>query len=253
MSTTPNDTSAFGRTAIDIPLEQIELDWTYYPRERLDESRILEFRELLRDLEGRGLPPVDLVRHPTKPGRFLVAEGWHRTHAHLDEGRLTIPAVILPPDTDVFLHAVQQAATTPKPLNRTEKRSAVIRILTEHPDWSNHRIADVAGVSRPFVSRLRAGGNVAPTEEVPDETGAEFVLPQRGPDPAERALRSLVKAYTDGYGRTKLGFGKAVTPKLIRRYLEELGDDAYEDALTALRAWAAVLADEAAWLPDGEA
>jgi hypothetical protein len=68
---------------IDIPLEQIELDWQYYPRAELDEARILEFRELLRDPDSAGLlPPVELVPYPTQPGRFLVAEGWHRTHAH---------------------------------------------------------------------------------------------------------------------------------------------------------------------------
>jgi hypothetical protein len=39
---------------------------------------------------------------------------------------------------------------------------------------------------------------------------------------------------------------------MISRYLDGLGDDDYEDALTALRAWASVLADEAAWLPDEE-
>lgn len=240
-------------TAIDVPLEAIELDWTDYPRERLDESRILEFRELLRDPEGPPLPPIELVPHPMEPGRFRSPDGWHRIHAHHDEGRLTIPAVILPRETDVFVRAVERAAITPKPLNRTEKRSAVIRILAEHPDWSNHRIAEVAGVSRPFVANLRAGGNVAPAPEgSADEEAAVGALVRRGLDPAQRALRLLVTSYTDGYGRTKFGFGKAVSPRLIRRHLEGLGDDAYEDALTALRAWAEVLADESAWLPDEE-
>lgn len=73
-----------------------------------------------------------------------------------------------------------------------------------------------------------------------------------GPNQAQRALRLLIKSYTDGSGRTKFGFGKAVSPKLIRRHLEGLDDDAYDDAVTALRAWAEVLADEDAWLPDEE-
>lgn len=84
----------------------------------------------------------------------------------MDEHRAIIPAVILPPGTDVFLHAVQRAAITAKPLTRIEKRAAVTRLLTEHPDWSNHKIADAAGVSRPFVAGLRAGGNVAPPKRL---------------------------------------------------------------------------------------
>lgn len=239
---------------IDMPLEQIELDWKYYPRAELDEARIAEFRELLRDPEAKGvLPPVELVPHPTKPGRYLAPDGWHRIHAHLDEHRGVIPAVILPPGTDVFLHAVRRAAVTAKPLTRVEKRAAVTRLLAEHPDWSNHKIAEVAGVSRPFVASLRAGGNVAPIgENAADEESDEAAPLRFGPNPAQRALRLLVNAYTSGHGRTKFGFGTAVSPKLIRRYLEGLDDDAYGDAVTALRAWAEVLADESAWLSDAE-
>lgn len=241
--------------AIDVPLEAIELDWNDYPREALDEARILEFRELLQDPESVGsLPPVELVPHPIQPGRYSAPDGWHRIHAYLDEGRLTIPAVILPPGTDVFLHAVQRAAITAKPLTRAEKRAAVTRLLEAYPDWSNHRVAEAAGVSRPFVAKLRAGGNVAPEQDETgeDDAAADVSWTQRGPDPAQRALRQLVSAYAGGHGRTKFGFGKAVSPKTVRRYLERLDDDAYEGAVTALRAWAEVLADEAAWLPDEE-
>ena len=237
--------------AIDVPLEAIDLDPGYYPREQVDEGRILEFRDLLRDPHGASLPPIELVPHRTIPGTFVMADGAHRYHAHLDEHRPTIPAVILPPDTDIFVHAVQRAAITAKPLTRSEKRSAVTRLLAEHPDWSNHRIADVAGVSRPFVARLRGGSNVAPASAEQSETVGEAALPvRRGPDPAQRALRLLVTAYTDGYGRTKFGFGKAISPKSIRRYLEGVHEDDYENSLTSLRAWAVALADEAAWLPD---
>ena len=242
---------------IDIPLEAIDLDQGYYPREELDEGRILEFRELLRDPESAGLlPPVEVVPHPTVPGHFLCPEGWHRIHAYLDEDRLTIPAVILPPGTDVFVHAVQRAAITAKPLSRIEKRSAVTRLLEEHPDWSNHQIANVAGVSRPFVASLRAGGNVTPPPDArreDDEADAEGIpAVRRGPDPVQQGLRLLLKGYIRGYTRTKLGFGKAINPKVIRHYLERIPHDDYEMAVSVLRAWAAVLADEDAWLSDGE-
>jgi len=75
---------------------------------------------------------------------------------------------------------------------------------------------------------------------------------RRGPDPAQRALRSLIKAYVDRYGRTKFGFGRAINPTVIRSYLESVADDDYVAVITALRAWSEVLADEASWLPDGE-
>lgn len=239
-------------TTTAVPLEAIELDWSYYPREELDEARILEFRDLLRDPESAGaLPPVELVPHPDQPGHYLAPDGWHRIHAHLDEARQTISAVILPGDTDVFLHSVQRAAVTAKPLTRAEKRTAVTRLLAEHPDWSNHRVAAAAGVSRPLVAQLRAGGNVAPSAIDADPETGDAAAPaiRRGPDPAQRALRSLIRAYVDRYGRTKFGFGRAIKPTLIRSYLESLADDDYDAALGALRAWAEALADEASWLP----
>jgi ParB-like chromosome segregation protein Spo0J len=233
---------------IDMPLERIAVEWDDYPRTDLDEERVLEFRELLRDPEvACPLPPIELVADPARPGIFRIADGFHRAHAHLDEGRPTVPAVVLPPETEVFLHAVRRAAIGPKPLTRTEKRSVTTRVLTEHPDWSNHRIAELVGVSRPFVAHLRTGGgNVAPTdEETKDDAPAKA-----SQDLARKALRALVEAYAKGYGRTKLGFGSGVNPKAIRGYLERLDDEDYAGAVKALRAWAEALKDGHVRRPD---
>src|SRR5215211_1611668 len=73
-------------TAIDVPLGAIFLDWDAYPREAVHEDRVLDFRELLRDPEAAPLPPVEVVLHATEPGRLVLADGFHRYHAHLDEG-----------------------------------------------------------------------------------------------------------------------------------------------------------------------
>src|SRR5215213_5692680 len=145
----------------EIALSAIELDWDAYPREDIDENRILEFRDLVADPEAAGrLPPIELVPSTEQPGMFRIADGVHRLHAFLDEGRGTIPAIVLPAATDVFVHAVKRASISAKPLTRAEKRAAVQRILQDHPDWSNHRIADDLGVSRPFVAQIRRGGEV---------------------------------------------------------------------------------------------
>src|SRR5688500_1295625 len=97
----------------EIALSAIELDWDVYPREDIDENRILEFRDLIADPEAVGLvPPVELVPDLEHPGMYRIADGVHRLHAFLDEGRAGIPAVVLPAGTDVFLHAVKRAAIT---------------------------------------------------------------------------------------------------------------------------------------------
>jgi hypothetical protein len=231
-----------------IPLDAIVLDWGSYPRERVDLERVEEFRDPLRSGEGSvALPPVELVPHPAIPGRFLAAEGWHRIYAHAEEGLQSVRAILLPPETDVFAHAVARAAISAKPLTRSEKRAAVLRLLAEHPEWSNHRIAETAGVSRPFVADLRAGGNVAPDGESQHEATAK---PR--PDYALRAMRSLIEAYQRGDVRTKLGFGSEVSAKEIRRFLERLDDHEQDAAIKALRAWRVALGNEQAWLPGGE-
>lgn len=218
---------------VAVPLSAVVLDWSTYPRERIDLERIEEFRELIRSAgDAPQLPPVELVPHPAMPGRYLAAEGWHRIHANAEEGLETVRAIILPSDTDVFEHAV--------------KRAAVARLLDEHPDWSNRRIADTAGVSRPFVAEIRAGGNVAP------EAGSDSEVAPPRPDYALKAMRSLIEAYRFGAVRTKLGFGSEVSTRKIRRFLERLDSNEQAAAVAALRAWRVALTDEPTWLPGGE-
>jgi hypothetical protein len=122
----------------------------------------------------------------------LAAEGWHRILAHLDERRPTIAAVILPRDTDVFAHAVHRAAVPAKPLTRSEKRAAVVRLVTEHSDWSTHRLAEVHGVSRPFVARLRAEANVAPPTEGNAEASPSGIAHFQPPTAAQGRRNSRI-------------------------------------------------------------
>src|SRR4051812_7787616 len=99
----------------DVRLDQIEVTWEDYPRAELDEERVLEFRELLRDPDSAALlPPIEVVPDTARPGRFSIGDGFHRYHAHLDDERETISAIVLPAETDVFLHGVQRAAITAK-------------------------------------------------------------------------------------------------------------------------------------------
>jgi len=244
-----------GSSTVAFPLSSVVVEWDDYPREDLDEDRVLEFRELLRDAEADSvLPPVELVPHPDAPDRFLIADGFHRYHAHLDEGRDTIPAVLLPRGTDVFLHGVRRAAISAKPLTRVEKRAAVVRLLTEHPDWSNRQVADAAAVSRPFVAQLRSGGNVAPSQsseldQREDAKGGPSA--ESKPDLARQAVWQLVESYRLGFGRTKLGLGAEIQPDTIRSLVELLDEEQSAHAVKALRAWGRALADERAWLPGG--
>jgi len=120
----------------------------------LDDDHIADLRETLRETE---LEPVELVQ--TEEGQLILAHGFHRYEAYRLEARSTLPALIFPgTEIDAFDRAV--AANQKHGLKRTnaDKRNWVVRILL-HPvrgaEWSNNEIARRAGVSAPFVGKVR--------------------------------------------------------------------------------------------------
>ncbi|MER5521341.1 hypothetical protein [Streptomyces sp. NPDC002763] len=54
-----------------------------------------------------------------------------------------------------FVHAVRANVTHGLPLSSGERESAVARILSCRPDWSDRAIAQLAGVSPPTVGEIR--------------------------------------------------------------------------------------------------
>lgn len=147
--------SAVTETVQKINLAVIAKDEKFWPRAGIDEARVKEFRELYRD-EPDMLPPVILAPHPKEKGKYLLVDGWHRVTALEKNKAKEVQAKLLPAGTDVFSEATRLSAISSKPLTIAEKRAAVRRLVTEHPEWEARKIARMVGVSHTFVNKMKS-------------------------------------------------------------------------------------------------
>jgi ParB-like chromosome segregation protein Spo0J len=86
-----------------------------------------------------------------------VIDGHHRLAAARLIGLPEVPSVYFDGAVgDAFIEAVQRNVQHGLPLSLDEKKAAASRILTEHPEWSDRRIAGVCALSPRTVGRLRA-------------------------------------------------------------------------------------------------
>lgn len=139
-----------------VKLSNIVQDRKLWPRQNTDQERVKEFAALYKEEPKEDiLPPLIVAIHPTKPGKYLLVDGWHRAEAikMVYPGRdVELDADVLPKGTDAYAEAVRLSAISSKPLTILEKRAVVRRLLDEHKDWSDRQIARMAGVSNVFVS-----------------------------------------------------------------------------------------------------
>ncbi|MEU7059066.1 ParB/RepB/Spo0J family partition protein [Streptomyces sp. NPDC046197] len=136
---------------------------------------------LLAESEGK-LPPI-LVHRQT----MRVIDGVHRLLAAELTGRETIAVRFFDGDEDeAFVQAVQANVGHGLPLTLADRTAAATRIVRTHPDWSDRRIAALAGLSPKTVGAVRARSS----EEIPQTTlrigrdGRVRRLPGRKASPA---------------------------------------------------------------------
>jgi ParB-like chromosome segregation protein Spo0J len=97
------------------------------------------------------LPPI-VVHRPT----MQVIDGLHRLRAARSRGAATIAAVFFDGDAkEAFVLAVKLNAMHGLPLTLAERKAAARQIFSLYPQWSDRRIAGVAGVSPKTVSAIR--------------------------------------------------------------------------------------------------
>ena len=91
-----------------IPLSEIILDETIYPREKIDRRRVALFAENIRD--GFSFDPIEVQSHPDKAGKFRILDGVHRWSAYKATG-VTDPEVIIKnlDGVDPLLYAASRA------------------------------------------------------------------------------------------------------------------------------------------------
>lgn len=211
-----------------------------WPRQLLDPGRVAEFAGLFRDGDLEALPPLDVVLDGND---LLLADGWHRLRALEAIGAEHVLVQVidlagLPPAEAVYRHALATASTAALPLTRAERRTAVVRLLTDYPELADREIARLVGVSPSTVGahRQRLLGHI---DTVGDGEVAEalYAAATGADELARRLARSLGRIF-EQRGLTDYLLGDRTGRRLAKALVEVHGDDEALVWARRLQSWA---------------
>jgi hypothetical protein len=130
----------------------------------------------------------------------LVVDGAHRVEAARRLGFTTIPAVrFIGSFDEAFMESVYRNVSHGLPLSLADRKTAAVRVLRSHWEWSDRRIASVCGLSGKTVSALRRDVSSCdpdrdtPVIEEPRRVGLDGkARPHRAGDLQERIRLALL-------------------------------------------------------------
>ncbi len=115
-----------------------------------DVAHVRRLQEVVDDL-----PPIVVHR-----GTMRVVDGVHRLRAARLAGRDTVQVIFHEGgEESAFVRAVEANVRHGLPLSVMERRAAAAKIMAFHPEWSDRRVAAVAGLSARTVADVRATGD----------------------------------------------------------------------------------------------
>lgn len=146
-----------------INIKAIRIDGGTQSREKLDQTVVDEYAELMK--EGTEFPPISVVHDGNE---YYLSDGFHRLLAAQKAGKASINCDVLTGTLrDAILYSL--SANSSHGLRRTveDRRKAVMTMLEdfEWSEWSDREIARQCHVSHPFVAKLRAGMKPEPKPE----------------------------------------------------------------------------------------
>jgi ParB-like chromosome segregation protein Spo0J len=226
---------------LQLRLDQLTNNVRAWPRAHADFDRVAEFKELYEAGGLTALPPVLVIE---RADDFLIADGWHRCQALFELGLDEVLVEVAPsngrdPITEAFEIGLRSSATASIPLTRTEKQAAVQR-LTVEGGRTDQEIAELVGVARTTVGRLRASDSAL-------HVGPAVTRTRRRTAPDEAAVR-LFRAIEAVWESRGLGIGDAVFgdrtgARLAKALRIAHGDEASEQA-RRYRTWIDAAIDE---------
>ena len=188
-----------------VSLDDLEFDTSLQARAAMDDAAVAEYAELYEGASGTLPPPV--VFYCEERDRYYIGDGWHRIAA---ARRLRLKEIDMEIRDGGRAAAVEYAvgANRAHGVRRTpeDKRRAVEIALKEWPDYSDRKIAELCGVSHPFVSKLRKQVETFPPEKLGEEKQVITLSPEKSaeenqeesspPEPAPKRVGRDGKSYT---------------------------------------------------------
>lgn len=170
--------NALMKVSAGIALSAITTDGGTQARAGLNDDVVTEYADAIG--AGANMPPI-VVFHDGK--KYWLADGFHRYFAHIKARATEIDADVRKGTRrDAILYSV--SANKDHGLRRTnaDKRCAVKTLLAdkEWRAWSDREIAELCGVSHPFVAAIRnpqAAERQADNRDASATRGAKIVNP----------------------------------------------------------------------------
>ena len=142
------DTAGGFSGVIELPLADLKVSES--PRRQRTNADYV--RMLAESVES--FPPISVHRET-----MSVIDGHQRLEAHRARGEGTIRAVLFEGDAKTaFVLAVRLNVAHGLPLTTAERKAAALRLLNDHPDWSDRSIAGISGISDKTVAMIRRSG-----------------------------------------------------------------------------------------------
>lgn len=182
-----------------LSLKAIVADAAFQSRIETDPAHVPVLDEMIR--EGHAIHPVTVF---WTGERYILADGFHRYHAHLKRGLESIQAVVLHgSERDAMIHSAGANRLSIKPPSAANLKKAVMMLLADE-EWRNNASLEIAkhvGISSSStITRYRA--------EFSEKTGVLCASP-RSTARNERSGGTPVRN-ANGYYAARVG-GKCVS------------------------------------------
>ena len=139
---------------VTIPISDIYLDESIYPRENIDHKRINVFVENLRD--NFKFDPIEVQAFPGQKGKYRILDGAHRWSAFKKAGQVEIKAhIMVLNQIDPLLYAAKMAIG-PRQLTETETKNTARRAYKNNSRLTAVEIGKAIGRSRQTVDKYIA-------------------------------------------------------------------------------------------------
>ena len=160
---------------MNVKIASIELDASIQCRAVIDTAVVNDYAE--RMTEGDKFPPIEL--YGTKD-QCWIGDGWHRVMAAKQIGAVDIPANLHAGNrVEALKHALGANALHGHRRSNADKRRCVELALKEFGKMSDRAIADMCGVSDPYVGSLRPQLQTVSSSKRTGKDGKERGMPRQ--------------------------------------------------------------------------
>ena len=146
--------------SLQLPIDKIDIRDQYQIRFHLDETRVNEYAELMKD--GVQFPPILVgefvgYRGPDPDPTYFLLDGFHRLEAAKRAGKtaMIVNVAQVHSQSDKIETALRANSQHGLPLTTEERRRAVAFLIQLNPGETLQKLARRCGVSKSTVARIR--------------------------------------------------------------------------------------------------